>query len=144
MQMPAQVRRAVILLWFLLLAAVVAMPLTFNDFAAEMAAATSMPGIANLMWPIFLGVFILNALLIVFVSRGQNWARIVLLIMTIGGLATFLWPETYETPLSWDWWVSNIAFAVLDVLALYWLFTGTGAEWFSKRNERALAAEQDR
>src|SRR4051812_10418393 len=120
MEAPAQVRRAVMLLWFVLFAAVVATVLTFNTFAAEMAAVTSTPGAASLMWSIFAAVFILNAILVVYISRRKNWARILLLILTIFGLAVMLWPEIYSNSLPWDWWVSNVAFALLDLLALYW------------------------
>ena len=126
------------LLWFLLFAAVVATVLTFNTFAAEMAAVTSTPGAATFMWPIFVAVFIFNAILVVYISRRKNWARIILLIFTIFGVAVMLWPDVYSSSLPWDWWVSNVAFAVLDLLALYWLFTGAGAAWFSRRNEGAF------
>jgi hypothetical protein len=90
------------------------------------------------MWAIMISVLILNAILIVCISRRQNWARIVLLLVTIGGFAMMLWPDIYASPLPRDWWVSNIAFDVLSVLAIYWLFTGAGAAWLSRRSDGAF------
>ena len=39
---------------------------------------------------------------------------------------------------SWHRWISDVAFLFLDVMALYWLFSGTGAKWFSERNAGAF------
>jgi hypothetical protein len=126
------------LLWFLLFAAVATTVFAFDTFATEIAVVTSTSDPASLMWPIFVAVFILDAILVVYISRRKNWARIILLIFTIFSMAVMLWPDIYSSPLSWDWWVSNMAFAALELLALYWLFTGAGAAWFSRRNEGAF------
>src|SRR3954470_10537846 len=101
MQMPVQVRRAVILLWFMLAAGVVGL-FSVNSFTTELAVATSMPYALEIMWAVMFSVLILNAILIVCISRRRNWARFVLLLVTLGGFAGMLWPEIYASPLPWD------------------------------------------
>jgi hypothetical protein len=63
------------------------------------------------------------------VRAGRNWARIVLLVLTLLGFITELMPgETHEMPAVW------IAMRILDVLlqiaALVLMFTRPGSEWF--------------
>ena len=71
-------------------------------------------------------------------TRRHNWARIVLLLFAIAGAIMMFWPGIEFESLSWDHWVSDIAFTVLDSVALYWLFTGPGAKWFSSREKGAF------
>ena len=127
--MPTQVRRAVILLWITLLISIAAMPFEF-DWAA---------------WkdePVWLFCFMfivgygISALPIVFVARRRNWARIALLLLTILGLLGTAYAWSYID----SWWslISDVAYLALDIVALYWLFTGSGAAWFAKRQKGAF------
>jgi drug/metabolite transporter (DMT)-like permease len=136
-EMPPQVRRAVGLMWFGQLAAIVATLIAISgDFVSEMKAIAPIPHVEWWFWGCFIAVFVGYAVLIVCVSRRQNWARITILLLSCASLLLMLWPDIYEEPLPWDWWVSNVAFGILDVLTLYWLFTGAGAAWFAKPRRR--------
>lgn len=133
LDMPLQVRRAVNLLWFLMFAAIVAMLFEFDATTLEAGSE-----FASFLWPFLIGTFIFNALLIFCISRQHNWARIVLLLFTMAGAIMMFWPGLELESVSWDRWVSDIAFTVLDLIALYWLFTGPGAKWFSSRGKKAF------
>ena len=131
--MPPQVRRAIWLLWFMLAVAAISMVVAWESFAAELSAAEFKMYISTTAAAATMAVIVaLQALLIVFISRRHNWARIVLLILILVGCAAALWPEWYPDSMSWDWWVSNVAFTGLEFLALYWLFTGPARAWFTK------------
>ena len=47
-----------------------------------------------------------------FEQYAKNWARIILLLLTIGSVAMMLWPDIYSGPLSWDWWIQTVSFDV--------------------------------
>jgi peptidoglycan/LPS O-acetylase OafA/YrhL len=121
---PSQVRRAVILLWI--------------SLAIGVAESVLNPGLhAQDDLPISIlvmgGTYAINALLIHLVSRGRNWARIVLLLLTFAGLSMYMvFPgEVFTGP----WWSVTLTGLgiVLDVTALAMLFTGKGAKWYSSR-----------
>lgn len=72
-------------------------------------------------------------LLIHFAARRRNWARVILLVQgVLTVLVVLTLPFTYAEPL-WDEVVA-LLFTVAEVVALYWLFTGAGAEWYRTRN----------
>ena len=138
--MPAQVRNAVWLLWFLLAASAAAMLVAFQSseyesFAAEMGSFIPGFNVAVVMALSMGGTLALEGLLIVFISRRKNWARIIQLVLTLGGLAVVLWPEGYPDALTWDLVVADVAFTGLQLLALYWLFTGPAPAWFRRTPE---------
>ena len=88
------------------------------------------------MYWVFVVTFAISAGLIVFISRRHNWARIGLLLLTIaGGVATILVPPDNASIREW---VVEIGCTAAELLALYWLFTGEGATWFSKRPKGAF------
>jgi hypothetical protein len=127
--MPAQVRKAVILLWVVLLISIVAMLLEFDwaEWKDEP---------VWISWLVFVVGYGISAIPIVFVARRHNWARIALLLLTIAAVCAtvYLWPYADS------WWsqASDVAFLTLDFVALYWLFTGSGATWFAKRQQGAF------
>ena len=131
--MPVQVRRAVILLWLTLLISIIATP--FSELS-ELESTVGNDAPAWLFWLFFVAGYGIVAIPIVFIARRHNWARIVLLLLTIG---TFL-VTIYFWPYADSWWslASDVGFLALDIVALYWLFTGSGAEWFIKRKEGAF------
>jgi ABC-type Fe3+-siderophore transport system permease subunit len=129
-QRPVQIQWAVVLLGLSLIAGFIA-------GAGEMAFGfAEEPEFEWLFLGVFFGSFVLMGIPIYFVWRRRNWARIVLLLLTIAGVATTFWlpPEGA----SFREWSMEIALTGADLLALYWLFTGSGAAWFSKRSEGAF------
>lgn len=126
--MPPQVRRAVIVLWVALLASIGIMLVTLDP--AELGVDAEM---APLFWPFAVGSYVVNVVLVYLTSRRRNWARIVLLVLTVIGFALMVSPFN-ELPQSWASWTTDILLAALDLVAMYWLFTGPGAAWFSKVN----------
>ncbi len=88
----------------------------------------------NTSMVIILGaVFSTNALLIYVASRRRNWARIMLLLLTIAGLSLYvIWPTDFFSDPWWSWVPTGLA-TVLEVAALGMLFLGDGAKWYSNR-----------
>jgi len=127
MEAPTQVRRAVLLLWAALLLGVVEAlfnlaPLGLDDrwFSA-------------VMFAIFGAMVGLNALLIHFASRRRNWARLLLLIFIVAGLALyFVWiPEVEAEP--WWSWMGTIGINIFEIAAMAMLFSGASAKWYAPR-----------
>jgi len=83
------------------------------------------------MWVIFAIAFAVSAYFIYCASHRKNWARIVLLILTLATVVMYLaWlPEWGDEP----WW-STVLFcvtAIMDIVALFWLFYGEGGKWYA-------------
>ena len=90
-----------------------------------------MPEMKWFLWigiPITYGFFFA---LIYFISKRKNWARIVLAVFELVGIVAvaWMWSEGYESDVSWG----ETGLMMLDLLALYWLFTGAGARWFKEK-----------
>jgi CDP-diglyceride synthetase len=122
---PHQVRNAVALLW-------ASLALTTIDAVLSVAGNWPEDDLEWGMWLFYAIATAANGYLIFSASRRKNWARIVLLIITafVTALA-LIWPPEIETD---PWWsillmaVSTIA----DIVAMIWLFSGTGRSWFKK------------
>ena len=120
---PRQVRAAVALMWGSLV-------LTSVDALAFL-----MPPEDGLDWTVLLicaAMVGANAYLILCVARRENWARIVLLVLTI--LAVGAMAYSPPEPGSESWW-STLLFTVsicADVAAMVCLFSGSGHMWFKK------------
>ena len=123
---PVEVRRAVILLWVSLIGGFIA---SAGDFVSALAEESEVGWL--FLGVFFLGGFLLMAIPILFVARRRNWARIVILVLTIAGVAAEFWfpPEGA----SLREWIVEIGLTSAELLALFWLFTGPGAVWFSRR-----------
>ena len=118
---PNQVRNAVALLWSSLV-------LT----SVHVLATTSPPEDAFdwVPWAVYAIVTYVNGYLIYSVSRGENWARKLLLLITVAiAGATLVWPPELGID---PWWsVLLIAASVIaDVVAMIWLFSGASDAWF--------------
>ena len=74
----------------------------------------------------------LSALLNLKIYRGANWARIVTLILTLGGCFLMLIP--FEEPSKPGVLENSLGVVdlVIDFLALYLLFTKPGSLWFKR------------
>ncbi len=75
--------------------------------------------------------------LIKYVTMGMKWARIVLLVLFLLGLAAYAWAFNF-------WWQTNILIAVLSLLqtvleavALGFLFARESTLWFDRVREKA-------
>ena len=84
-----------------------------------------------IMWALMVGAVLFTAVLIYFVSRRHNWARILLLVLTVIGLAMYMvYPPELSIEPVWSIFVT-VGITVMDVIAIYWLFSGSGAKWYS-------------
>jgi peptidoglycan/LPS O-acetylase OafA/YrhL len=126
MEAPEQVRRAIALLWVALLISVVDSVSSLVNFDEE--------DRWFQLWLVgfVVTVFVVDAVLIFFASKRRNWARVLLLILTVGGLSLYLVfpPDILEQPSEW---IGTIAATLLEVVAFVLLFSGTGARWYAKR-----------
>jgi hypothetical protein len=123
---PPQVRQAIVLLWITQILVVIDAGLTLIFPEPDTAGET---GFLVLVFLIILGLY---ATLITFAARRKNWARITLLVFAVISIAGyFLLPS--ETPAPW-WTEANILLSsILEIVALYWLFTGAGARWYASK-----------
>ena len=84
-----------------------------------------------IMGAILVGSVLFEAVPIYFVSRRHNWARILSLVLTVIGLATYVvYPPELSIEPVWSI-VVIVGITVMDVVAIYWLFSGCGAKWYS-------------
>lgn len=123
---PPQVRQAIILLWITQILGVVDAGLTLMFPEPDMVGET---GFLVVIFMIVLGLY---DTMIAFAAKRKNWARIALLISAvITTTGVFLLPS--ETPDPWwteaNFWISSI----LEMIALYWLFSGAGAQWYANK-----------
>lgn len=131
--MPAQVQRAVVLLWAALLLSILVTAIEFDPGEWK-----DVP--AWFFGAFFVGSYAILAIPIVFVARRHNWARFAILVLFLGGL----WAAAWFWSSAESWWtpVADVGFLALDAVALYWLFTGAGAAWFARRRGAQRRPEQ--
>jgi hypothetical protein len=83
---------------------------------------------------LFAGILLsLNAAAIYYSARGKRWARGVLLAFTALSVLVYLAiPSVFEND---PWWATatGLVSTSMEVVALFWLFTGASVAWFSKR-----------
>lgn len=127
-QRPAQVLRAVVLLWISLalplLGALLALFLYRSSFR-----------VTNILALIV--TFVVNALFIAFIARGHNWARLVCLILVLGGTLRYL--VNFGVMFS-RWPIASVIGTVqllLQAGAMYLVFVQPGSEWFQRRSSRS-------
>jgi hypothetical protein len=82
---------------------------------------------------ILISVFAVMALLIVFISKGKNWARITFLVLFILGSLPSIPLVLGEFTRSPVLGAFSLVQIVLQVIALYIVFTKPGAVWFKKQ-----------
>jgi len=122
-QPPPQVRNAVSLLWASLV-------LSSVEFLASTAPAED--GFDWGFLVIYAALTVVYGSIIYSVSRRENWARTIVLIVTVAVvIGTFFTPPDVETD---AWWsiLLHVTGTAADVVAMSWLFSGAGAAWFKR------------
>lgn len=128
MNRPIQVRRAIWLLWALLFIHLTSSVLSILEIDSD-----------EEQIPLWFSVtmlsvmFIPNAIAIYFANRRHNWARIGLLLFLILSVSAI--PSLWSLPLG-EFWLpitTDLLTTLMEIVALYWLFTGQGAAWFRHR-----------
>jgi hypothetical protein len=121
LEAPTQVQRAVLLLWAAWGIGVISV------------AATMIGEAPGEFWVVMAIAFWLNASLIHRTSKRGRWARLILLGLAIVTIAATVYP--YDEPPNYTWWewVEVVGVSILEIVALFWLFTGEGANWFARR-----------
>jgi hypothetical protein len=90
----------------------------------------------RLLWASFAFAYGMMAALVVFISRRHNWARVTFLVITILGIAVMVYPWEGMNADYWEIFSpSNVVFAAMDGVALYWLFSGSGAAWYAAKRQ---------
>jgi hypothetical protein len=86
------------------------------------------------MWGVLGLVYGFWAVVTFFIGRRHNWARIVTLLIFLIGLSFWTWD--YEGLMDRPPHSLAVEFVdmALTAAALYWLFTGPGAQWFKHRD----------
>jgi hypothetical protein len=120
---PRQVVYAVVLLWISL---VLGVPVAYWEHQRAPAE------VAPVYWVLAALIFGLAILVIVFLGRGHNWARIVLLVLVVISFLSFLGTigEILSHPAIEI--VLNVVTLVIDAVAAYLVFTKPGALWFRR------------
>ena len=113
---PPRARTAIILLWvsiLLTLTQTIVYDLLSGSFATGAVAV----------------VLAIYGLVIFRASRRHNWARYVLLVWTVLGLAFYL--SSFHSDAQ-PWWdsVLDIASFAIEIVAIYMLFTNAASQWY--------------
>src|SRR5688572_12759835 len=129
MDTPPQVRNAVIVLWAMLL-------LGTAVWLWELRDPTLTATLSRVEVFLMVAVTVLlSGIPIYFVSRRQNWARWFLLVFSVAAVVAVWWFPELEG--SGDIALEAL-FTIGDAVALYWLFTGPGAQWFGSKPRGAF------
>ena len=122
---PTQVQRAIVLLWASFALGTLDTVLNWEPLDPTLGE------FEVIMGAILVGSVLFAAVLIYFVSRRHNWARILSLVLTVIGLAMYVvYPPELSIEPVWSI-VVTVGITVMDVVAIYWLFSGSGAKWYS-------------
>jgi hypothetical protein len=130
LETPPPVRRAIYLLWASLLLSIVdsvLSPESIGEACGEF---------QTFMVAALVGIFAINGLLIYFASQRYNWARIVLLLLTVIGWSSYFVLPTDISALQWWSWMLTGVMTILDIAAFIILFSGGAAKWYSSQSAR--------
>jgi len=121
LETPMQVRNATSLLWASLL---------LTSVEALASASPPEDGFDWGLWFLYAIATGANGYIIYCASRRQNWARIVLFVITaLVVVATASWPPDIGSDPWWSTLLLTVS-AVADMVAVIWLFSGAGNAWF--------------
>jgi hypothetical protein len=76
--------------------------------------------------------------LIKMIGRGKKWARVVLLILFIAGMLVFPWTLPALFNVSMMTAVLSLFQAILEIVALVFLFSRDSTQWFDRIHEKVL------
>ena len=119
---PRQVSFAVGLLWVSLLLSLPSLIFSISGESGNPAALAAIIGLV-------LVIYALVACLNVCISRGRNWARFVSLMFVLLGLGMLVFMPTTPETTAIEQIASGLS-TLLDVVAMYLLFTKPGSLWF--------------
>lgn len=122
---PSQIHTAVNLLWASLALGFVKSIMDMQNLGSQ-----ALPAFTNF---ILVSVIAVMALLIVFISKGKNWARVTFMVLfVLGSLPSvpLILGEFTRSPVLGAFSVVQI---VLQVVAFYIIFTKPGSLWFKKQ-----------
>lgn len=122
---PSQINTAVNLLWASLAIGFVKSIMDMQHLGSQ-----ASPAFTNF---ILISVIAVMVLLIVFISKGKNWARITFLVLFILGSLPSIPLVLGEFTRSPVLGAFSLVQIVLQVVALYMVFTKPGAAWFKKQ-----------
>jgi hypothetical protein len=125
------VNRALALLWIALAGTVVSVAMSYRELNGE-------EFFAGFVF-IALVLLALNAALIWLVGRRRNWARITMLVLVLAALALLV-PGDWHGESSLEDELIAWATSLMEVFAMYLLFTGDSVAWFRRSNESAVPA----
>jgi hypothetical protein len=117
---PPQVRRAFILLW-------VSVAIGIAQAIYETLALPAIESYAIATLAIILGVIAIYAVVVYLAARRRNWARYTLLVWSVGGLIAYI---GFVGPSSSPGDIVVYLSLVIELVALYWLFTSPGRLWY--------------
>lgn len=129
LQRPRAVVVAVRLLWVSIVAGIPVSIREYQDGASEEN--------ATFLLYFTLALYVLSVFMVVFIHRGRNWARIMLLVFNILNVLSFLLAfEALQKYPTGDFIILLIVVA-LDLVALYLLYTRAATLWFRGFRETA-------
>jgi hypothetical protein len=117
---PAQVRKA-----FMLLGASVAIGIAQAIY--ETVALPVIESYVLVTLALMLSIQTAYAVVVYLAARRRNWARYVLLVWAVGGLLAYV-GFVGRSPSAGD--IVLYASMLIELLALYWLFTSPGRLWY--------------
>jgi hypothetical protein len=126
MDRPREVEIAIVLSWLVLLVELAERlwRISISDWASTFTRLRLTWTTATLASALLVGICIFYA------SRRRNWARIGLLISTLGGwLLWYVWTRTVTEYSPWQW-LSLASVSAMELVALLLLFLGRGADWY--------------
>jgi hypothetical protein len=75
--------------------------------------------------------------LIKFIGLGRKWARVVLLVLFLLSLVLYPWTFVALLKASMVVAVISLLLAILQIIALYFLFSRASTQWFDRVREKA-------
>ena len=126
---PAEVRRAVQLLWLSYGLGLLSVAWSWSYYTARQSVTAV---ILQRALGMVIAIWLYGKL-----YQGRNWARVLTLVTTILGMLSILTPPVWKTLVAlpvFSWVVVLINYVIYSY-ALWLFFTSPGKEWFRKRSE---------
>ena len=127
MDAPNEVKIAILLSWIAL-----ALDTANNIYShIQISTETDDSLFRSILAVVTLATVVITAGFIFFAARRRNWARLCLLVWTLGSWGLwFFWPPAFADYSWWEWLASGVL-VLLELVALVLLFFGKGGKWYS-------------